>query len=267
MNSSIGRSYQASAPYSSKTDAARSTSAARQDRFAAFRRSRPPESARPRRAAARCTSRAGSQACCRCGRGPTPGSISRRDQSPRAPPPQRPRLTVRSAVGRIDRLAIHPDEPLRRRQEDHRIVTAPAVRDTNAESPADARAGPRSFSASSIWGLASKTSGRRTARRYRGNDRPVRPGHRCRARSSRRSRSRRRRGQVRCGRRQCPLRASRSRRAHPATGARTADAESGCARARLPSSARPAHRTSAPATAATDGASASATITARPSTS
>ena len=62
-NSSIGRSYHASAPYSSNTEAARSTSAAGHDGLAARWCSRRPGSAHPRRAGARCTSRGGSTAC------------------------------------------------------------------------------------------------------------------------------------------------------------------------------------------------------------
>ena len=48
--------------------------------------SRPPGSARPRRAGARCTSPGGSRPCCRCGRGPTPESTAPGDRSRRAPP-------------------------------------------------------------------------------------------------------------------------------------------------------------------------------------
>ena len=65
--------------------------------------SRPPGSARPRRAGARCTSRAGSRPCCRCGRGPTPGSISPRGRSRRAPPAR----SVRRRRPARHRCAVH----------------------------------------------------------------------------------------------------------------------------------------------------------------
>ena len=48
--------------------------------------SRRRESARPTRAGARCTSRAGWRPCCRCGRGPTPGSTAPGGRSRAAPP-------------------------------------------------------------------------------------------------------------------------------------------------------------------------------------
>jgi hypothetical protein len=39
--------------------------------------------------------------------------------------PERVRL---SAIGWNNRFTVHADEPLRRRQEDHRMMAAPAVR-------------------------------------------------------------------------------------------------------------------------------------------
>ena len=97
-NSSVGRSYQASAPYCVE-DARGLLDERRRER--APRRtscSRAPGSARPRRAGARCTSPAGSRPCCRCGRGPTPGSTSPGGRSRRAPPRAASALAVVAAV-------------------------------------------------------------------------------------------------------------------------------------------------------------------------
>ena len=102
---------------------------------AALRRtrcSRPPGSARPTPAAARCTSRAGSRPCCRCDRGPTPASTSHPCRScrwrRRAVLAARPAGPARDGAPVDGELLVHRDEPLRRGQEDHRVVAAPAVR-------------------------------------------------------------------------------------------------------------------------------------------
>ena len=99
--------------------------ARRQDGFAAGSCSRPPGSARPTRAGARCTSRAGSRSCCGCGRGPTRESTARRVDRRRA---RHRAACVGVPPSRDRRFAVHSHEPLRRRQEDDRVVAAPAVR-------------------------------------------------------------------------------------------------------------------------------------------
>ena len=113
-------------------------------------RSRAPESAHPRRAGARCTSRGGSRACSTAGRVPTPGSTRPRGRRLRA----RAARSVR--VGTAEH-AVHPDEPLRRREEDHRVVAAPAVRVRVLERLAvpQARRAPRA--PLDVTGFASNT--------------------------------------------------------------------------------------------------------------
>ena len=104
------------------------------------------ESARPRRAGARCTSPAGSTTMLKMRSRPQAGNplhlvvdgVLRR-------------LAQRRAAGRrrtaIAGVAVHADEPLRRGEEDHRVVAAPAVRVLVRErfpmpQPARARAAP-----------------------------------------------------------------------------------------------------------------------------
>ena len=160
MNSSIGRSYHASAPCSSNTDAARSTSAA--VRIAS------PHVVQS--TAGIGTPQARWREMHQSGRFASMLKIRSRPHagihltSPidglEAGLPQRAALGAAGAVRRRtldERLAVHADEPLRRRQEDHRVVAAPAVRIRMRESPAGARASPRSLSASSTLGFASKT--------------------------------------------------------------------------------------------------------------
>ena len=125
---------------------------------AALRRtscSRPPGSARPRRAGARCTSRDGWRSCCRCDRAPTPAPIARRCRWRRGRRAQR--------RGRL--MAVPP----RRR-------AAPSIAMNHCEvarkitglwqrqqcgyecwNVSRCQRRPRSFSASSIFGFASKT--------------------------------------------------------------------------------------------------------------
>ena len=104
---------------------------------------------------------------------------------------QRPRLAV---LAGDDRVAVHPDEPLRRGEEDHRVVAAPAVRVLVLEvlavpQPRRARAAPPRPS-----GWRRTRACRRRAPPCRGSARPDRSARRFRARTSRRSGSRRRRG-------------------------------------------------------------------------
>ena len=111
----------------------------------------PPGSARPTRAGARCTSRGGSRHVVDAVAAPGRDPLRRRGRWPRAPASRSVR--VLPADGR---LAVHADEPLRRREEDHRVVAAPAVR-IRCWKVSRCQSRPRSFSASSILGFASKT--------------------------------------------------------------------------------------------------------------
>ena len=66
---------------------------------------------------------------------------------------QRPRRPVLAPDGRV---AVHPDEPLGGREEDHRVVAAPAVR-VLVRNASRCQKRPRSSSACSTLGLASNT--------------------------------------------------------------------------------------------------------------
>ena len=128
-----------------------------------------PGSARPRRAGARCTSRGGWRSSPRCAPGPSSGSSACR----RSPSGRAPRRSLR----------LHGDEPLRRGQEDHRLVAAPAVRVLSGDSPrgataARARPGPPRPSDS-----PPRPAGRRTARPCRCSGRWRRAGRRSRGRT------------------------------------------------------------------------------------
>ena len=74
---------------------------------------RRPGSAFPTRAGATRTTPDGCRPSATCGSRPTPASTSRRARRARS---------ARAA------MAVHPDEPLRRGAEDHRVLAAPAVR-------------------------------------------------------------------------------------------------------------------------------------------
>ena len=131
--------------------------------------SRAPGSAHPRRAGARCTSRAGARSCCRCGRGPTTGSSASR---------RSPRARARAGSARL-----HRDEPLRRRQEDHRVVAAPAVRIRVVvvlAMPQPAALGERRFD---LRVGVEHLQAARTARPSRGSGRRDRAGRRSRGRT------------------------------------------------------------------------------------
>ena len=153
-NSSIGRSYQASALCCSNTAAALSMSAGRQQRLAARRavdgRDRHTPGALPRDAPVR--------------------PVGHHVEDPVAAPGRNPRHLVvdrvlrrvaeraRPAVGARDRrLAVQPDEPLRGGEEDHGVVAAPAVRVLSARTSRGATAVRARCSAASTFGLASKT--------------------------------------------------------------------------------------------------------------
>ena len=175
MNSSIGRSYHASAPYSSNTTAARSTSAAVEHRFAALRavdgRDRHTPRALPRDAPVGPVRQHVEDPVAAPGRNP----LRRRGRS-------RQRGLAQRAPARLPptRLAVHPDEPLRGRQEDDRVVAAPAVRVLSAGTPRGATA-VRARSARfdrSDWRRT--RAGRRRAPRRRGSVRRVRPARRSR---------------------------------------------------------------------------------------
>ena len=121
MNSATGRSYQASAPCTSKTPAARSTSAGVKHRLAALRAVNRRDRHSPRALA----------------RDAPVGTVGDHVREPLAAPRWQPldlcarRLSsaARAQAGAGSReLAVHPDEPLRRGQEDDRVVTPPAVR-------------------------------------------------------------------------------------------------------------------------------------------
>ena len=165
------------------------------------------------------------------------------------------------------RFAIERDEPLRRRQEDHRVVAAPAVRIGVRERLA-------------VPQLAALLQRRLDVR--------VRVEHALAAEQLHRVEEVSGRPDRRVDLQAVPhagvevVGAVARRGVHGAGAglerhvvaehaerrrARRADAGSGCARAPRPSSARAARRTSCRPAAATFGASASATITARPSTS
>ena len=116
----------------------------------------------------------------------------------------------RDAVGFRDRrLAqpVHADEPLRRRQEDHRLMAAPAVRIRVLELRAVPQAPAFRRARSRRPDSPRRPSGRRRRRRRAGTGRRGRSARRCRGRTARRCGSRPRRGRAPCARRPCPARA------------------------------------------------------------
>ena len=152
----------------------------------------PPESARPRRAGARCTSRGGSSPCCGCGRGPRPGSTSPGGRWRAARPPaacgvRRPRTR---STGSPSMRTNHCDVARKitglwqRQQCGYWCWNVLAV-----PQPRRARAAPARPS-----GWRRTPAGRRRAPPCRGSARPARSARRSRGRTSRRSGSRRRRG-------------------------------------------------------------------------
>ena len=203
-NSSIGRSYQASALYCSKTDGRLVDDRRRQDRLAARR-----AVDRRNRHAPRALARDAPV-------GPVRHHVEDAVAAPGGNPlhlvvdrvlrgvAQRPRLAV---LAGDHRLAVHAHEPLRRGEEDHRVVAAPAVRVLVRERlavPEPAALVQRLLDLR--VGVEHALAAEELAR-CRGSARPVRPARRSRARTSRRSGSRRRRGPAPCAPRRCPARA------------------------------------------------------------
>ncbi len=145
--------------------------------------------------------------------------------------------SVRGSI-RCQADLVECDEPLGRREKDHRVVAAPAVRVLMGEGlamPEPAALLQRLFDlrirvehphAAEELDRIEEVSGR--------SDRRVD----VQARTSRPCGSRRRRGRARYGRRPCLPRASRTRRGRRANRARRADGGTGCLRAPRPSSAR-----------------------------
>ena len=84
------------------------------ERLAALLAVEDDDAARPRRAGARCTSRAGSRPCSRCAPRPRPESTSL--------------CWMASSAWRAQIVPVHADEPLLGGAEDGRVVAAPAVR-------------------------------------------------------------------------------------------------------------------------------------------
>ena len=181
-------------------------------------------------------------------------------------PARPPSVALAPVVAPLSR-PVHADEPLRRRQEDDRIVAAPAVRILVRErlavpQPAallerllDLRVGVEDALAAEELDGVEKMPGRPDRRVDL--EAVLHAGVEVVGAMSRR---RVHRARARVERHVVAEHAERVAR-------RRADAGSGCARARRPSSARPARRRRGRPPAPPLGASASATITARPSTS
>ena len=263
-NSSIGRSYQASALYCSNTDGRLVDDRRGEDGFAAVdaveRRDRHAPGALARDAPV----------------GPVGDHVEDAVVTPRRDPldlvvdrvtrriAQCPRLAVGAGD---DGFAVHADEPLRGGEKDHRVVAAPAVRILVLERFAVPQAAALDAAPARLSGWRRTPAARRTARRSRGSVRPGRSARRSRGRTSCRSGSRRHHVRARCARRRCPAPASRSRRARQSSRARTADGGNGCLRAARRPSVASGGPNGLPTAADTRAASPSATITARPSTS
>ena len=155
-------------------------------------RSRPPGSARPTPAAARCTSRAGWRASASGAPRPTPGS------SARASPPRPP-----SRAGPC-RPSPRTTATWRGRSPGGGSASSAG---TSARTIRGARGGCARAAPPRSAGSRRTPAGRRTAPRPRGSARRARPARRCRGRTARPSRSRRSRVPAPCARRPSPVRA------------------------------------------------------------
>ena len=121
--------------------------------------SRPPESARPTRAGARCTSRAGWRPCCGCDRGPTPGPTARRCRWHRAPPGAASAAAVGAVRSAGDAVELAPSIAMNHCDVARKITGLWHRQQCGYEcwNASRCQSRPRSCSASSTSGLASNT--------------------------------------------------------------------------------------------------------------
>ena len=178
------------------------------DRAAARRSScrRRSRAARPRRAGARCTNRAGSRPSRDAVAGPAAGSSGS--------------SSIAASAFCAQAVRLHADEPLRRGAEDHRRLRPPGVRIGMVERAARQEAAGRVdrgdhrvVGVARLAVRAGRPAGRRTAARSADRRRPARPSPAPAGRSPGRARNRRRRGRARCGRSRC----RRPRQSRPAS--------------------------------------------------